>query len=141
MSRSYISESLRQQIVAQCHHRCAYCLTPQNYVCGSFTIDHIVPQSRGGATEIDNLCLACWLCNLRKGNRVSALDPLTNKRIRLFHPYQQIRIEHFEFQGQGALIEGLSDIGRITVQMLNLNSPIRIETRKIWIAANLWPPI
>ena len=34
-----------------------------------FTIDHIVPQSRGGAGNIENLQLLCGHCNSIKGNR------------------------------------------------------------------------
>ena len=34
-----------------------------------FTIDHIVPQSRGGAGNIENLQLLCGHCNSIKGNK------------------------------------------------------------------------
>jgi 5-methylcytosine-specific restriction endonuclease McrA len=36
------------------------------------TIDHIVPLSKGGSDELDNLQLAHWICNIKKGNRVDA---------------------------------------------------------------------
>ncbi len=32
-------------------------------------IDHVVPVSRGGLTEPENLQTLCAPCNLRKGNR------------------------------------------------------------------------
>ena len=35
----------------------------------NFTIDHIVPQSRGGTDHLDNLQLVCGACNSLKGNR------------------------------------------------------------------------
>jgi len=34
------------------------------------TIDHVVPLSRGGADELDNLKLAHWTCNLAKSNKL-----------------------------------------------------------------------
>jgi 5-methylcytosine-specific restriction endonuclease McrA len=33
------------------------------------TIDHIIPLSKGGAHTFDNVRIACWRCNLVKGNR------------------------------------------------------------------------
>jgi 5-methylcytosine-specific restriction endonuclease McrA len=34
------------------------------------TIDHIVPLSLGGSDDIENMQLAHWICNIKKGNRV-----------------------------------------------------------------------
>ena len=44
--------------------RCAYCGKPLST---SFSVDHIVPVSRGGASTIDNIALACRKCNSTKG--------------------------------------------------------------------------
>ena len=35
----------------------------------NFTIDHVVPQSRGGTDHLDNLQLLCGACNSVKGDR------------------------------------------------------------------------
>jgi len=35
------------------------------------TIDHIVPISKGGKWEIGNLVLACYRCNVTKGNKTT----------------------------------------------------------------------
>lgn len=32
-------------------------------------VEHVIPESRGGDTAIENLVLACRPCNLDKGNR------------------------------------------------------------------------
>lgn len=60
--------------------RCAYCrceLTFERAERGKHiptkaTIDHVIPLSRGGAHRWSNVCLACWRCNLSKGNRLLA---------------------------------------------------------------------
>ena len=38
----------------------------------NFTVDHVVPQSRGGTDHLDNLQLLCGACNSVKGNRDQA---------------------------------------------------------------------
>jgi 5-methylcytosine-specific restriction endonuclease McrA len=40
--------------------------------CGSWeagTVDHVIPQVRGGGSEVDNLVSACIRCNSRKNDR------------------------------------------------------------------------
>lgn len=37
-----------------------------------FEIDHVVPQSKGGASTLDNLQLLCSPCNKSKGNKTMA---------------------------------------------------------------------
>lgn len=36
----------------------------------ALTFDHLVPRSRGGRTQWNNVVAACSACNLRKGNRL-----------------------------------------------------------------------
>ena len=38
----------------------------------NFTVDHVVPQSRGGTDHIENLQLLCAACNSLKGDRDQA---------------------------------------------------------------------
>lgn len=33
----------------------------------AFTVDHVIPRARGGSSRLENLTLACGLCNSRKG--------------------------------------------------------------------------
>jgi len=84
MSRSHIAKALREQIVTEARHRCGYCLTSARIIGAPMEIDHIIPESLGGPTVRENLWLACSMCNDHKGNRIAALDPLTEEVVRLF---------------------------------------------------------
>jgi 5-methylcytosine-specific restriction endonuclease McrA len=41
------------------------------------TFDHVVPRSKGGRDEFENIKLAHALCNQRKGDQLPELDPVT----------------------------------------------------------------
>ena len=45
---------------------CSYCNVD---VGETYDVDHVVPTSRGGSDELDNLVLACPTCNRSKGDR------------------------------------------------------------------------
>ena len=47
---------------------------PGAWVHLSLEIDHIIPESHGGASTPDNLTLACRRCNRRKGAKSHATD-------------------------------------------------------------------
>jgi len=140
MSQTHISSTLRQLVAERSGYSCSYCLTAQDIVGASFTIDHIVPEALGGTTTADNLCLACWSCNLIKGSRIAAIDPQTNEMARLFDPNTQKWNEHFTWQADGLLIIGLTPTGRATVHGLKLNRPPLINARRLWIKAGWHPP-
>ena len=38
------------------------------------TIEHLTPLSKGGSHTFENTCLACWSCNIRRGNREVAAE-------------------------------------------------------------------
>lgn len=73
MSKSHISAKLRQQVAEQSRYMCCYCQSQQRLIGINLTVEHIIPESLGGSTTIDNLCLACWDCNLIKGSRIAAI--------------------------------------------------------------------
>ncbi len=49
---------------------CAGCGT--HFAFRNFTIDHVVPQARGGSDHLDNLQLLCGACNSTKGKGTQA---------------------------------------------------------------------
>lgn len=125
-----ISQAIRNQIRLQAHDVCEYCRLSQSSVAtATFHIEHIISEQHRGNDEIDNLCLSCPYCNMFKGPNIAGLDPLTENLTRLFHPRKDTWQEHFEFQG--ALIVGLSDVGRTTAALLNFNDDYRHPLRLI----------
>lgn len=46
------------------------------------TVDHILPQSKGGQTDLDNLIMCCWACNYGKAEKtlseIGLVDPRLN---------------------------------------------------------------
>ncbi len=57
----------RRTIMARDQYTCQYCgATPLR---ADLTLDHVLPRSRGGRTEWENVVVACRLCNQRKGSR------------------------------------------------------------------------
>ena len=63
--RLYVRFS-RETIYARDHGRCQYCDRPVARREGTY--DHVVPKSRGGDTQWDNIVLACRPCNQKKGS-------------------------------------------------------------------------
>lgn len=57
----------RSAILARDGYTCQYCGV--TLAAGRLTIDHVLPQSRGGAWSWSNLVAACPACNAVKANR------------------------------------------------------------------------
>jgi 5-methylcytosine-specific restriction endonuclease McrA len=57
----------RKNIYARDKYRCQYCghRFPQD----ELTCDHVIPRSRGGRAEWDNIVTCCVKCNRKKGGR------------------------------------------------------------------------
>ena len=140
MSKTPIPATLRRLVADFFHHRCSYCQTSELIVGAAFTVDHILPEALGGLTVLENLSLACWPYNLRKGKRIAAIDPASKERVRLFHPILERWNEHFRWDADGLLIVGLTPSGRATVYALNMNDRERINSRRLWIDAGWHPP-
>lgn len=118
--------------------RCEYCMMHQSLQGASFHCEHIVPESRAGGSEPDNLAMACPSCNFRKSDRVEAVDPSTGQAVRLYHPRLDRWSDHFDWDD--CEIVGLSPIGRATIDALNLNHPRRRQIREAERRFDLFPP-
>ena len=47
---------------------CQYCDKP--FLANDLTFDHVIPRSRGGKTNWENVVTACTKCNLQKANKM-----------------------------------------------------------------------
>ena len=138
--RPHIPIEIRRRIAAAARYRCGYCLTAQEYTAMPMHVEHIMPVVAGGASTEENLWLACPLCNGYKGTQTEAIDPVTEVRVRLFHPRQQKWDEHFAWSEDGISIVGRSPTGRATVIALKLNNEHLTRARYRWVLAGWHPP-
>lgn len=100
-------------------------------------VDHIDPS---GGDTLDNLALACWSCNNYKRQAVTAVDPQTNQNVSLFHPRKDQWSDHFQWSESSIRIEGLTAVGRATIDRLKINRAIIVVARKRWVDAGYHPP-
>jgi hypothetical protein len=134
-----VPEELSRTVRARAGGRCQYCLMHESLQGATFHVEHIIPQCKGGRSDLANLVLACPGCNLHKAGRISAFDPATGREVRLFHPILQPWSEHFRFNGYQ--IEGLTAEGRATVEALRLNLSRRQRIREVEEAFGLYLPL
>ncbi len=118
--------------------RCEYCRMHQSLQGATFHIEHILPRSRGGSDDPDNLALACPRCNLQKSDRTEVADPDSNATVPLFNPRRDRWSEHFRWDNYRIL--GVTMIGRATVFALDLNHPRRLLIREAEELFDLFPP-
>ncbi len=135
-----IPATLRHTIAKRDRNRCAYCLTTEENCGLRMHVDHIIPETAGGPTAADNLCLACFSCNVHKGAQQTGTDPLTGETVSLFHPLRQRWRDHFAWDESNTRIVGLTPCGRATVIALQLNNPTVVRARRRWVSAGWHPP-
>jgi hypothetical protein len=126
-------------VAARAAHRCEYCLAPEAILNLALEVEHIIPTSRGGSDKSDNLALACRACNLAKSNFLVAHDPQTGAKVGLFHPRSDEWSDHFRVDHQSGEISGLTDVGRATVERLNMNAGFQCRARRLWASFELYP--
>jgi hypothetical protein len=89
-------------------------------------------------SRLENLALACWSCNLKKGPNLSGIDPQTGQLAALFNPRQDEWEEHFSaaidpLKTLCVAIRGRTPVGRASVHVLGLNDEMRQLIRyELW---------
>jgi hypothetical protein len=140
MRRIRVTDQQRQSVVERAQGCCEYCLSQQRYAPQDFTVDHIVPQSLGGQTTLENLALACQGCNGYKSARTEGYDPVDGENVPLYHPRQHRWDEHFTWNEDFTLIVGLTSTGRATVETLRMNRTGAVNLRHVLHEARVHPP-
>lgn len=75
-----------------------------------------------------NLSLSCFYRNSFKGSDIAGRDRRTRKLTPLFNPRRNSWVRHFRWQG--AYLVGRTAIGRVTIAVLKMNDPLRVELRQ-----------
>lgn len=130
----------RRTVEARAGGVCEYCRCLRRYVPQPFNVEHIIPLARNGKTEIGNLAWACAGCNYYKHDKLTAIDPLTSKRVRLFNPRRQRWAEHFAWNADATLMIGLTATGRATIKAFRLNREELVNFRAAFRILKLHPP-
>lgn len=132
-----LSRPLRQFVANRANGRCEYCRLHQDYSVKKHEVDHIIPKKHGGSNARENLAWTCFHCNRYKGSEVGAFDRQTGQLVPLFNPRTQTWDDHFLLDA-GRIIPR-TDVGRVTVLVLQLNRPARIQLRKLLAETRFYP--
>lgn len=138
MSRD-IGEALRRLVAERAYRVCEYCLVHENDLFHGCEVDHVVSRKHGGQTTLGNLAYACFHCNRHKGTDLGSVSTRTGRLIRFFNPRSDTWRQHFQWT-EGA-IEPLTDIGEVTVRLLEFNHPERASLRKLLAETGRYPSV
>jgi 5-methylcytosine-specific restriction endonuclease McrA len=133
-----MDEALIRQVWERAGSCCEYCRSTQELDDRVFEIDHIISRKHNGPTVARNLALSCFRCNSFKGSDISSIDEVTRKLTPLFNPRRLKWSRHFRWEGP--YLVGLTAIGRVTVELLQINDPFRVQVREDLMEEGLFPP-
>ncbi len=140
MTKQRISAKLRRLVRQRAQGYCEYCLCPEACATQSHSVEHILPLSRGGTNDEDNLALSCQGCNGSKYNKTQAFDSLSGRMVPLFHPRKHDWHRHFAWSTDCLRLAGLTPTGRATIEELNLNRDGVIRLRRLLLLNRDHPP-
>ena len=83
------------------------------------------------------LPISCFQCNRFKGSEVAAFDDESGDLTPLFNPRRHQWQAHFAVEA--GMIMPQTKIGRVTILVLQLNRPIRVQVRARLMQAGLYP--
>src|SRR5579864_6485527 len=134
---SYVSAALRRLVAHRAGGLCEYCLIHEDDTFLGCQIEHVISEKHGGITAEANLAYSCVFCNRFKGTDLGSVHPGSQQLIRFFNPRTDRWSDHFKLSG--LQIVPLTDIGEVTVRILNLNHPERLLERGELQATGRYP--
>ncbi len=132
-----LSAALKLLVADRAGHRCEYCRMLESYSHYRFHVEHIIAQQHGGSSLLFNLAYACAICNWKKGTNLSSILFETGSIIRLFHPRKDEWTDHFE--AENGVIYPKTEVGAVTIKLLEMNTPDNIIERKALMEMGLYP--
>jgi HNH endonuclease len=140
MSNIYIPIAIQKEVLRLSNGFCEYCLHPEDYSSDFFHFDHIICLNLGGTSVLLNIARCCGRSNGFKRQNIHHFDPLTGQIAPLFNPRKSLWTEHFQWSDDDLLMLGQTDIGRATVDLLQLNRQNLVNLRQLLKNAGLHPP-
>jgi 5-methylcytosine-specific restriction endonuclease McrA len=140
MAEPRLTPAQRAAVAARARGCCEYCRSQARFSPDPFSVEHIVPASRGGSDASDNLAWSCQGCNNRKYVSTDAIDPVTGETVALYHPRRDRWADHFAWHEDFALVLGLTPTGRATAEKLQLNRDGVRNLRRVLRSAGEHPP-
>lgn len=136
-----LTQQQRQFIQKRANGCCEYCLSQAKFSPDSFSIEHVVPRSKGGTSDLDNLAVACQGCNNFKYSHTEAIDPVTGELVPLYHPRRENWKKHFAWSRDATQLLGLTPTGRATIDRLQLNRDGVVNLRRVLYSIGEHPPV
>lgn len=135
-----ISPATRKIVEERAEGLCEYCRCIQDFSPQPFVLEHIIPKSKNGTDDLENLAFACSACNNSKYDKTKGLDPVTRQTVMLFHPRKHRWEKHFMWNKDYTELIGLTKIARATIDTLKLNRERIVRIRKALYLLGKHPP-
>ncbi|MCU0468054.1 MAG: HNH endonuclease [Arcicella sp.] len=140
MAKTNIPTNFKQFIIERSKGYCEYCQCPSDFSTELFSIEHIIPRSKNGSDELDNLAYACIGCNIYKSDKTEFVDVVSQSLSNLYNPRTMNWADHFVWDESSTVILGKTAIGRATIEALKLNRRPVKNLRRALIAIGEHPP-
>ena len=134
-----VSENLRVRLAERAFRVCEYCLVHEDDLYHGCEVEYIRSVKHDGADVKENLAIVCFHCIRHKGSDLGSIAGTSGVLTRFFNPRIDRWSEHFQEHDGG--IDGLTEIGEVTVRILEFNHPERVARRRALAEVGRYPTI